>query len=212
MGFRVSVPPRCVGQRRVSISRAEIETPSARSIDAPLTQSGASPPLSRQAPDRHRPPRASHAPPPPDGRGVQSAPQHSPLHDAPGERRQLWSQQAEASSHSCLCVLCVHGHVHVHVCMWHVHVGTRMWACACACACGHVHMHSSSRSSTPSPHVLRARQAPRAHSPPLPSAARQAVPSAKALHGASDTSATAGWWQVLGPAACCRTQCGRHEA
>ena len=65
---------------------------------------------------------------------------------------------------------------------------------------------------TPSPHVLRARQAPRSHSPRLPSAARQALPSAKAVHGSAETSATAGWWQVLGPAACCRTQCGRHEA
>ena len=27
-----------------------------------------------------------------------------------------------------------------------------------------------------------------------------------------DISATGGWWQVLGPAACCSTQCGLHDA
>ena len=41
---------------------------------------------------------------------------------------------------------------------------------------------------------------------------RQAAPSGKAVHGAADRLATAGWWQVLVPSACCRTQWGRHAA
>ena len=61
VSVRVRVTVRLLVRARVRILlRVRVR---ASRIDAPLTQSGASLPCSRHAPDTHTPPRASHGPP-----------------------------------------------------------------------------------------------------------------------------------------------------